>query len=142
MKDMIEELQSIATFLAHDPLTVREVVERLGTVIEDYGSNVLVTPNSPLFREANVVRQVDRTTFDPIDVPDHVILKPVGPLPVGANERAQVISRISYRFSPPGRSTRIVLPTSALRSTSPIGALGVTSTYSASAAPLLSPTSR
>ncbi len=54
----------------------------------------------------------------------------------------QVISMISKRFSPRGRSTRIVLPTSAFMRARPIGELGVTSTYSASAAPLLSPTSR
>jgi hypothetical protein len=76
---MVEDLESIATLLARDPLTVRQVVERLGTVITDYGSNVLVAPSSPLFREANIVRQVDRTTFDPIDVPAHIYLTPAEP---------------------------------------------------------------
>lgn len=79
---MIEELESIAALLARDPLTVRQVVERLGTATMDYGSNVLVAPSSPLFREANVVRQVDRTTFHPIDVPDHVYLTPAEPAPI------------------------------------------------------------
>lgn len=79
---MIEELESIAALLARDPLTAGQVVERLGTVTTDYGSNVLVAPSSPLFREANVVRQVDRTTFHPIDVPDHVYLTPATPTPI------------------------------------------------------------
>jgi hypothetical protein len=79
---MVEELESIAALLARDPLTVRQVVERLGTATIDYGSNVLVAPNNPLFREANVVRQLDRATFHPIDVPDHVYLTPAEPTPV------------------------------------------------------------
>ena len=79
VKELIEELESIATLLADDPLTARQVVERLGTVSEDYGSNVLVAPGSPLFREANVVRDVDRTTFDPVDIPDHLYLTPTVP---------------------------------------------------------------
>ncbi len=80
---MTEELESIAAFLASDPLTIHQIVERLGTATTDYGSNILITPSNTLFLEANVVRQVSRTTLDPINVLSHVDLTPSEPPSVG-----------------------------------------------------------
>lgn len=79
---MIAELKNIATLLASDPLTVQQVIAQLGAVTTDYGSNVLVAPNNPLFREAEVVRKVDLNTFDPLDTPANIHLTPVEPMPV------------------------------------------------------------
>jgi hypothetical protein len=74
---MLAALEALASFLAHEPLTVDEVVEHLGTVSHDYSGNVLVAPHNPLFAEANVVRAIDPETRRPGEVPAHVQLTPV-----------------------------------------------------------------
>lgn len=81
-QDTIDELQSIAHWLACGPQRATDAAAHLGTVTEDFGSNMLVAPTSPLFREANVVRQVDHTTFDPTEEMSHLLLTPVEPIPL------------------------------------------------------------
>lgn len=79
---MIAELQSIACLLTSDPLSTDEVVGKLGSVAHDYGGNVLVRPYDPQFKEASVVREIDRTTYKPSNIPSGVGLSPVNPPPV------------------------------------------------------------
>jgi len=76
---MLAALQTLASLLARDPLTVDHVIEQLGTVTHDYGGNVLLAPRDPLFKEANVVREIDLTTLEPSNTPAHVTLTPVEP---------------------------------------------------------------
>lgn len=79
---MMDALQSLAALLASDPLTVAQVAARLGAVVTDYGSNVVVAPTDPVFAEANIARQVDRKTLDPVETPAFVILTPAAPVPL------------------------------------------------------------
>ena len=76
---MIEALELLASLLARGPLTVEEVIKQLGTVISDYKPNVLGEPSDPLFKEANVVRGIDLTSFEPSNTPVHIDLTPLHP---------------------------------------------------------------
>lgn len=77
---MIEALKALAALLARDPVTAAEVVLHLGTVKTDYGTNVRIVPRSDLFQEANVVREINPETYEPMDVPRNVHLTPGQPV--------------------------------------------------------------
>lgn len=79
---MVEELLSLASLLARDPLMVSEVIAHIGSVIHDYESNVLIEPSDSQFSEAHVVRNIDLETFEPIDTPSHVVLMLAEPIEV------------------------------------------------------------
>lgn len=76
---MIAELQAIISLLTTDPLTVDQVVENLGTVTTNYTPNVVVKPYSSELKEASVLRRMDARTFQHINTPNSVTLKPTMP---------------------------------------------------------------
>lgn len=76
---MLAALQALAALLARDPLTVDDLIEYLGTVMQDYGANVVLRPRESAFQEASIVRGVKAVGFGPSTVPAHVTLTPVEP---------------------------------------------------------------
>ena len=73
---MLAALQELVSLLASDPLSVDQVVAALGTIQEDLGASVAVTPASPLFREVIVARAIDLATRQPSDAPALIRLTP------------------------------------------------------------------
>jgi hypothetical protein len=76
---MLAEIKELVSFLAGDPLTADQVITRLGTMIQDHGGNVSIKPRNPLFKEADVIREIDLKTLKPSNRPAHVSLTPVDP---------------------------------------------------------------
>jgi hypothetical protein len=79
---MLAALRSLVDWMGSDPLYVDEMVERMGSIIEDYGPNVLLRPFDPMFSTVNIVRCLDPATSAPTNTPAHLILTPVEPPPL------------------------------------------------------------
>lgn len=94
---MLAALQKLISLLVSDPLTADKVALQLGTVVEDLGASLAVTPANPLFRDAIVARGIDLTTREPSNVPALVRLTLVDPPPL------ETLGTVfgSYREVPP-----------------------------------------
>jgi hypothetical protein len=76
---MLSAVKELASFLASDPLTVDQVIKHLGSLTQDYGSNVTIKPRDPKFKEAEVVREIGQTTLKSSNRPAFLSLTPVEP---------------------------------------------------------------
>ena len=90
---MIELLRELATLLARDPLTVDDVVERLGPVVQDTDYNLLIDPRNPLLGGVNLVRLMDQHTLEPGETPAFLELTPAEPLALGSLEQMFGVSK-------------------------------------------------
>jgi|WetSurMetagenome_2_1015567.scaffolds.fasta_scaffold125405_1 hypothetical protein len=117
---MIAVLQELASLLARDSLTVDQIIAKLGTVLHDYGSNILVTTSNLLFKEANVVREINLATLEPSNAPAHVILTPAEPVSLKILARAfgeyknvpakeKIPSKVIFYLEMPGQPYSVAL---------------------------------
>lgn len=63
-----EILEQIAKISAQEIATAEAVAQALGTVTQDFGSNMWVQPTNKAFSEANITRAVDRKSLHSINL--------------------------------------------------------------------------
>ncbi len=117
---MLPALQAYVNWMGSEPLFVDEMVAKIGTVIEDYGPNVLLKPEDPLFDQVDIVRALNATSSGPANTPAHVILTPAEPpaladlIPAfGAYQelpnRRPFPPRVIFQVNPPGSQYTIAM---------------------------------